>query len=94
MERPRHSGKFVCGRKLWNHDNLEPAERKLVPDCRATGKQRGEARTQQERRRRPGGARAGSIFTPDVINDIHVKSSLAATVREFSMFKPIRTGTS
>jgi methylamine---glutamate N-methyltransferase subunit B len=22
--------KFVCGRKLWNYDNLEPAERKLV----------------------------------------------------------------
>ena len=22
--------KFVCGHKLWNYDNLEPAERKLV----------------------------------------------------------------
>jgi hypothetical protein len=22
--------KFVCGRKLWNYDSLEPAERKLI----------------------------------------------------------------
>jgi len=22
--------KFVCGKKLWNYDSLEPAERKLV----------------------------------------------------------------
>ncbi len=28
---PRDSfRKFVCGKKLWNYDNLEPAERKLV----------------------------------------------------------------
>jgi hypothetical protein len=30
MERPDVFRKFVCGRKLWNYDNLEPGERKLV----------------------------------------------------------------
>jgi methylamine---glutamate N-methyltransferase subunit B len=30
MEAPGPFRKFVCGRKLWNYDNLEPAERKLV----------------------------------------------------------------
>jgi glutamate synthase domain-containing protein 3 len=30
LERPGSLRKFVCGRKLWNYDNLEPAERKLV----------------------------------------------------------------
>lgn len=30
IERPAAFRKFVCGRKLWNYDNLEPAERKLV----------------------------------------------------------------
>ncbi|MBA3252032.1 MAG: GXGXG motif-containing protein [Geodermatophilaceae bacterium] len=30
MQRPERFGKFVCGKKLWNYDNLEPNERKLV----------------------------------------------------------------
>jgi glutamate synthase domain-containing protein 3 len=30
IETPASWRKFVCGRKLWNYDNLEPAERKLV----------------------------------------------------------------
>jgi len=30
IESPGAFRKFVCGRKLWNYDNLEPAERKLV----------------------------------------------------------------
>lgn len=30
VPRPDSFRKFVCGRKLWNYDNLEPAERKLV----------------------------------------------------------------
>ena len=30
LEHPGTFRKFVCGRKLWNYDNLEPAERKLV----------------------------------------------------------------
>ncbi len=30
MAAPSAFRKFVCGRKLWNYDNLEPAERKLV----------------------------------------------------------------
>jgi len=30
IEAPGPFRKFVCGRKLWNYDNLEPAERKLV----------------------------------------------------------------
>jgi glutamate synthase domain-containing protein 3 len=30
LEPPGQWRKFVCGRKLWNYDNLEPAERKLV----------------------------------------------------------------
>jgi glutamate synthase domain-containing protein 3 len=30
IEPPAAFRKFVCGRKLWNYDNLEPAERKLV----------------------------------------------------------------
>jgi glutamate synthase domain-containing protein 3 len=30
MARPDAFRKFVCGKKLWNYDNLEPAERKLV----------------------------------------------------------------
>jgi methylamine---glutamate N-methyltransferase subunit B len=30
LESPGGWRKFVCGRKLWNYDNLEPAERKLV----------------------------------------------------------------
>lgn len=30
LERPGSFRKFVCGQKLWNYDNLEPAERKLV----------------------------------------------------------------
>jgi methylamine---glutamate N-methyltransferase subunit B len=30
MEPNRAFRKFVCGQKLWNYDNLEPAERKLV----------------------------------------------------------------
>jgi methylamine---glutamate N-methyltransferase subunit B len=30
MEPNKSFRKFVCGRKLWNYDNLEPAERKLV----------------------------------------------------------------
>lgn len=30
IEAPASWRKFVCGRKLWNYDNLEPAERKLV----------------------------------------------------------------
>ena len=27
---PPHFQKFVCGKKLYNYDNLEPSERKLV----------------------------------------------------------------
>jgi hypothetical protein len=27
---PPEFKKFTCGRKLWNYDNLEPSERKLV----------------------------------------------------------------
>jgi glutamate synthase domain-containing protein 3 len=30
IDAPGTFRKFVCGRKLWNYDNLEPAERKLV----------------------------------------------------------------
>lgn len=30
MERPDAFRKFVCGKKLYNYDNLEPSERKLV----------------------------------------------------------------
>ncbi|MGI8626946.1 MAG: hypothetical protein ACR2J5_10330 [Geodermatophilaceae bacterium] len=30
MHRPDSFRKFVCGKKLWNYDNLEPHERKLV----------------------------------------------------------------
>lgn len=30
LDRPASFRKFVCGRKLWNYDNLEPSERKLV----------------------------------------------------------------
>ncbi|MEJ3657231.1 GXGXG motif-containing protein [Actinomycetes bacterium KLBMP 9759] len=30
MDRPGTFRKFVCGKKLWNYDNLEPTERKLV----------------------------------------------------------------
>jgi glutamate synthase domain-containing protein 3 len=30
MGRPERFRKFVCGKKLWNYDNLEPNERKLV----------------------------------------------------------------
>ncbi len=30
MDRPDSFRKFVCGKKLWNYDNLEPHERKLV----------------------------------------------------------------
>jgi hypothetical protein len=30
MDRPASFRKFVCGKKLWNYDNLEPHERKLV----------------------------------------------------------------
>lgn len=30
MDRPDTFRKFVCGKKLWNYDNLEPHERKLV----------------------------------------------------------------
>jgi methylamine---glutamate N-methyltransferase subunit B len=30
LDGPGRWRKFVCGRKLWNYDNLEPAERKLV----------------------------------------------------------------
>lgn len=30
LDRPSTFRKFVCGRKLWNYDNLEPSERKLV----------------------------------------------------------------
>jgi methylamine---glutamate N-methyltransferase subunit B len=30
LDNPGPFRKFVCGRKLWNYDNLEPAERKLV----------------------------------------------------------------
>ena len=30
IEPPGAFRKFVCGRKLWNYDSLEPAERKLV----------------------------------------------------------------
>ncbi|MDN5914259.1 MAG: hypothetical protein L0I76_03980 [Pseudonocardia sp.] len=30
LDRPDAFRKFVCGRKLWNYDNLEPSERKLV----------------------------------------------------------------
>ena len=30
MQRPDQFRKFVCGKKLWNYDNLEPNERKLV----------------------------------------------------------------
>jgi glutamate synthase domain-containing protein 3 len=30
LDRPDSFRKFVCGRQLWNYDNLEPNERKLV----------------------------------------------------------------
>ncbi|MFF4763492.1 GXGXG motif-containing protein [Streptomyces sp. NPDC001292] len=30
LDRPDRFRKFVCGRKLWNYDSLEPNERKLV----------------------------------------------------------------
>jgi glutamate synthase domain-containing protein 3 len=30
LARPARFRKFVCGKKLWNYDNLEPNERKLV----------------------------------------------------------------
>ena len=41
------------------------------------------------------GPRAIEIFTPEVINDIHMKAELGRyRMRGFSMFKKIRTGTS
>ena len=30
LQRPARLRKFVCGKKLWNYDTLEPAERKLI----------------------------------------------------------------
>ena len=30
LDKPDAFRKFVCGKQLWNYDNLEPAERKLV----------------------------------------------------------------
>jgi glutamate synthase domain-containing protein 3 len=30
LDKPDSFRKFVCGRQLWNYDNLEPSERKLV----------------------------------------------------------------
>jgi hypothetical protein len=30
VEHPDAFRKFVCARKLWNYDSLEPSERKLV----------------------------------------------------------------
>ena len=30
IDRPEKFRKFVCARKLWNYDSLEPSERKLV----------------------------------------------------------------
>jgi len=30
VDRPDSFRKFVCGKKLWNYDSLEPSERKLV----------------------------------------------------------------
>ena len=30
VESPAAFRKFICGRKLWNYDNLEPAEKKIV----------------------------------------------------------------
>ena len=30
LDRPDTFRKFTCGKKLWNYDNLEPSERKLV----------------------------------------------------------------
>ena len=30
LEKPSSFRKFVCGKQLYNYDNLEPSERKLV----------------------------------------------------------------
>jgi methylamine---glutamate N-methyltransferase subunit B len=30
LTRPPEIRKFVCGKRLWNYDTLEPSERKLI----------------------------------------------------------------
>jgi hypothetical protein len=61
---------------------LEPSERKLVSEEDATWLTR-----RAHRAHRP---RAEPIFTPEVINDIHMKAELGRyRMRGFSMFKKI-----
>ena len=71
---PPELQKFVCGKVLYNYDNLEPA-----------GKEAGALMSSDEHVL--GHSR---IFTPEVINDIHMKSELGRyRMRGFSMFKKI-----
>ena len=52
---PPELQKFVCGKKLYNYDNLEPSERKLVPD--------GEQPDERRPRRTAGSSRPRSSTT-------------------------------
>ncbi len=52
---PPEFQKFVCGKKLYNYDNLEPSERKLVLTRRHH-----DGRRDRTRRARPSSGTAGS----------------------------------
>ena len=68
----------MCGKKLYNYDSLEPSERSWCCDGR---RERTLARTVLGR---------SKIFTPEVIDDIHMKAELGRyRMRGFSMFKKI-----
>ena len=87
---PPEFQKFVCGKKLYNYDNLEPVGEEARPMTTSDrydqlGGNVGEG--QPANRTRLG---RSPIFTPEVLNDIHMKAELGRyRMRGFSMFKKI-----
>ena len=76
---PPEFQKFVCGSVLYNYDSLEPL-REEAGDLMTTENGPGKRDVLGHSR----------IFTPEVINDIHIKSELGRyRMRGFSIFKPM-----
>merc|ERR1711998_154465 len=68
--------KIVAGKKLWNYDNLEPTEKKGAIQCL----------------RNKGLLGHNAIFTPEVIDDIHIKAQLGRyRMRGMALMKKIPT---
>jgi hypothetical protein len=78
--------KCVSGKQLWNYDNLEPHEKKIVSVIILLTKLiQGNIMSEKDDKYNLG---KSFIFPKEVMNDIHIKSDLGRyRMRGFSLFK-------